>query len=181
MTFLIFFLGLVTSTNVIFAQKKVTTSATVAFDASTSLDRQPKAENKTVVAAVDTKTGSVQFEAAVKNFAFSNPMMQQHFNGKSWMDSDAFPAFTFKGNIVNLSKVNFSKDGTYTANVEGVLTVKGKDQKVSTPATVIVNGNTMSANSDFTIKLEDYGVAGGSIESGKVSNEPKITVKADFN
>ena len=41
-------LALVAVTGSLFAQKKTTTSATVAFDASTSIDNLPKAENKTV-------------------------------------------------------------------------------------------------------------------------------------
>lgn len=168
-------------TNLVSAQKKVTTSATVAFDATTEKDRLPKAENKTVVAAVDLKTGAIQFEAAVKNFSFTNPTIQQHFNQKNWMDSDAFPAFTFNGTITNLSAINFTKDGSYTANVVGVLTVKGKEQKLTTPATVVVAGNTISAVSEFAIKLEDYGISGAPLESGKVSREPKVIVKADFN
>jgi polyisoprenoid-binding protein YceI len=163
------------------AQKKVTTSASVSFDATTEKDRLPKAENKTVVAAVDTKTGSVQFEAAVKNFSFSNPTIQEHFNQKNWMDSDAFPAFTFKGNITNLSAINFLKDGTYTANVEGVLSVKGKEKALTVPATVVVSGTTISATSEFAIKLDDFGISGAPIESGKVSKEPKVLVRADFN
>ena len=53
----------------------------VSFDATTSIDALPKADNKTVIGAIDTKTGAVQFEANVKNFAFANPTMQGHFNG----------------------------------------------------------------------------------------------------
>ena len=55
------------------AQKKTSTSATVAFDASTAIDDLPKAENKTSIAAIDPSKNTVQFEAAIKNFAFSNP------------------------------------------------------------------------------------------------------------
>jgi len=164
----------------LFAQKKTTTSATVVFDASTSLDALPKAENKTVIAAIDTKTGSVAFEANVKNFAFANPTMQGHFNGANWMNSDQFPTFTFKGNIVDASAVNFAKDGSYTAAVEGVLTVKGVDQKIKAPATIIVNGGSITATSSFSIKLADYGISGVPIDGGKVSKEPKVTVSAEF-
>ena len=64
----------------LFAQKKITTSGSIAFDATTSLDALPKAENKTVVAALDTKNGSIAFEAIDKSFSFTNPMMQDHFN-----------------------------------------------------------------------------------------------------
>ena len=54
-------LSFLTIAGAVFAQKKTTTSATVAFDASTAIDALPKAENKTVIAAVDTKTGAVAF------------------------------------------------------------------------------------------------------------------------
>lgn len=173
-------LALVVATGSLFAQKKTTTSATVAFDASTAIDALPKAENKTVVAAIDTKTGSVAFEANVKNFAFSNPMIQDHFNGDKWLNSAAFPTFTFKGNIVNPAAVNFTKDGSYTTDVEGVLTIKGKEQKIKTPATIVVKGGAVSTTSSFSFKLADFGITGAPIDAGKVAKEPKVTVSADF-
>jgi polyisoprenoid-binding protein YceI len=176
----ILFLSFVVATGSLFAQKKTTTSATVKFDASTSLDNLPKAENKTVIAAINTTTGAVAFEAAVKNFAFSNPMMQDHFNGGNWLDSDKHPAFIYKGNITDLSSVNFTKDGTYNVTTEGVITIKGVEQKLQAPATIIVKGNLIVASTDFTIKLSDFGITGAPIEGGKVAGEPKITVSAEL-
>ena len=54
----ILILSLTILTGSVFAQKKTTTSATVAFDASTAIDNLPKAEYKTVIAAISTTTGS---------------------------------------------------------------------------------------------------------------------------
>jgi polyisoprenoid-binding protein YceI len=176
----ILILALVTITGSLFAQKKTTTSATVGFDATTAIDALPKAENKAVIAALDTKSGAVAFEANVKNFAFTNPTIQQHFNGEKWLNSDAHATFTFKGNIVNPAAVNFSKDGSYTTNVEGDLTIKGKSQKINAPATIVVSGGSIIASSDFTFKLADFDIAGAPIEAGKVAKEPKITVRAEF-
>src|SRR5689334_5832933 len=104
----ILFLALVTLAGGVFAQKKITTSATVSFDATTAKDNLPKADNKTVIGSIDTKSGEVAFEAAVKNFAFGNPMIQEHFNGDKWFNSDKYPAFTFKGKIEDISKVKFA-------------------------------------------------------------------------
>ncbi|MCR6720161.1 MAG: YceI family protein [Chitinophagaceae bacterium] len=177
---MILFVALVTVTGSIFAQKKTTTSATVAFDASTAIDALPKAENKTVVAAIDTKTGSVAFEATVKNFAFSNPTIQDHFNGEKWLNSDNFPTFIFKGKIVDPSAVNYAKNGTYKVDVEGTLTVRGKELPLTTPATIVVKDGAINTTSNFTIKLADYGITGAPIDGGKVAKEPKITVSADF-
>ncbi|MCG2613089.1 YceI family protein [Terrimonas sp. NA20] len=173
-------LALVAITGSLFAQKKTTTSATVAFDASTAIDALPKAENKTVVAALDAKAGTVAFEATVKNFAFTNPTIQEHFNGEKWLNSDKFPTFTFKGNILDASKVNFAKDGTYNTNVEGTLSVKGVEQKVKAPATIVVKSGVVTATSNFSFKLADFGITGAPIDGGKVAKEPKVTVSAEF-
>jgi polyisoprenoid-binding protein YceI len=164
-----------------FAQKKkVTTSATINFDATTKLDALPKAENKTVVASLDTKSGAVAFEAVVKNFSFSNPKIQEHFNTAGWMDSDKFPTATFKGKITNLSAVNFKADGTYSADVTGDLTLHGVTKPVTTKANVVVAGKTVTTTSDFTVALADYDVKGAAIGAGKVSTDPKISVVAEF-
>ena len=160
------------------AQSKTTTSAIVSFDATTPLDALPKAENKTVVGMMDTKTGQVGFEAAVNNFAFTNPTIQQHFNEERWLNSAKFPLFTFQGKITDLSKVNFKKDGSYTVAVEGTMTIKDKTNPLSTTATIVVSKGSISSSSSFTIKLSDYGIDVGS--KGKIANEPKITVSSDF-
>jgi polyisoprenoid-binding protein YceI len=174
-------LAIATISMMAFAQKKTSTSATIAFDASTSIDDLPKAENKTAIAAIDPSMNTVQFEAAIKNFAFANPKIQEHFNQKGWLNSDEFPKATFNGVITNPSAVDFKKDGTYNVTVEGDLTIKGKTQKVTAPATIVVAGKTLKTNASFTIKLADFGVDGQPITAGKVSGEPKISVSAELN
>lgn len=166
--------------NALFAQKKTTTSAIINFDASTALDAAPKAENTTVVAAIDLKDGTIAFEAVVKNFQFENSMMQEHFNGKKWMDSENYPNATYTGKITNLKEIVFTKDGAYKAKIEGELTMHGKTVKVNIPATIIVNGKLTKATADFSVKLEDFDIDGGAIAAGKVSKDPKITVVASF-
>ena len=162
------------------AQKLTTTSAVVAFDATTPKDALPKAENKTVIAAFDKTTGSLAFEAAVNNFAFTNPRIQDHFNGENWMNSTTFPKFIFVGQVTKLKEIKFNKNGTYDVNVKGKLTVKGVTKEISAPAKVYVKNGAISASAAFTIKLADFGIAGQPIETGKIAREPKITVNAAF-
>ena len=173
-------LTLLLATSLLFAQKKTTTSAIISFDATTSLDKLPRADNKTVIASLDAKTGKLAFEATIKSFTFSNPRIQEHFNNAGWMDSDQFPTASFAGTISNLSDVKFSKDGVYPVTVKGDLTLHGVTKPIETKGTVTVSGTTIKTTSDFSIKLEDYGVNGGAIAAGKVSKEPTITVTAEF-
>ncbi|MEO6613725.1 MAG: YceI family protein [Chitinophagaceae bacterium] len=176
----ILFLSLITLTTAVMAQKVSTTSAVISFDASTAKDALPKAGNKTVIASLDKTSGVLMFEAAVNNFSFSNPMMQDHFNSATWMNSATFPKFTFSGKIVKLSEVKFKKDGTYKIKVKGDLTIKGITRSVSIPATIVVKKAVVTASANFTIRLADYGISAQPVESGKVSREPKISVSATF-
>jgi polyisoprenoid-binding protein YceI len=173
--------ALVLTTGCLFAQKKTTTSATIAFDASTSIDNLPKAENKTAIGAIDPETGTVQFEATVKNFAFSNPSLQGHFNGNKWLNSDEFPKFSFNGKIVKLSEVKFKKNGSYDVDVSGDLTIKGITKPIIAKGKIVVKDGAFSVSSDFSIKLSDYDITGVPIDAGKVAKEPKVTVSAEFN
>lgn len=176
----ILFLSFIALAGGAMAQKVTTTSAVVSFDATTPKDALPKAENKTVIASLDKTTGAIMFEAAVNNFAFGNPKIQEHFNGANWLNSAEFPKFTFSGKIDKLSEVKFNKNGTYTVKVSGNLVVKGISKPVSAPATIIVKDGSVTSNSDFSIALADYGITGAPIDGGKVSREPKITVSASF-
>jgi polyisoprenoid-binding protein YceI len=176
----ILFLAFIAMSGFLFAQKKTTTSATVSFDATTPKDAGPKADNNTVIGSIDPKTGTVAFEAAVKNFSFASPRMQEHFNSASWMNSDQFPKFTFTGKIEDLSKVKFTKDGTYPVKVNGNLTIKDISKNTKVDGTITIAGGKIKVAADFSIQLADYNITGQPVEAGKVSKEPKITVSAEF-
>ena len=176
----ILFLAFITATGVLFAQKKTTTSATVSFDATTEKDALPKAENKTVIGSIDTKTGDVAFEAAVKNFSFSSPRMQEHFNGANWMNSDQFPMFTFTGKIEKINKLKLTTDGVYKVTVKGDLTIKGIAKNAKVEGTITVAGGKVKIATNFSVKLSDYNITGQPVDAGKVSKEPKISVSAEF-
>jgi len=173
-------MAIVVATGQLFAQKKTTSSATVTFDATTAKDALPKATNNSVIGSVNTETGEVAFEAAVKNFSFTNPTLQGHFNGEKWMNSDTYPVFSFSGKIDKLSKVNFTKDGVYNVTVNGNMKVRdiSKSEKMEVVVTII--GGKIKTSSSFEIELADYGITGTPIDAGKVAKEPKITMSAEF-
>lgn len=177
----ILLLSLITSAITIMAQKSTTTSAVVNFDATTPKDKHPKAENKTVIASFDKTSGALSFEVTVNNFSFANPTVQEHFNGDKWLNSPAFPKFTFTGTVDKIKKVKFNKNGSYAVNVTGKLTIKGVSKQISTPATIVVKDGVVTATSTFSIKVKDYGITGQAIDAGKVSEKPTITVSASFN
>ena len=174
------FLAFILMTASVFSQKKVTSSATVTFDATTAKDAMPKAENKTVIGSLNTVTGDIAFEAPVKNFTFGNPKMQEHFNGPQWFNSDTYPVVSFTGKIEKMKDVNFKKDGVYKVKVSGFLKIRDISHEQKMEATITVSGGKINASSDFTVKLEDYKIAGAPVDAGKIAKEPKVSVNADF-
>ncbi len=162
----------------LFAQAKKTTSATISFDASTPADPVAKAENKTVIAALDPKTGIVQFEAAVKNFAFENKKVEEHFNAERWLNSEKFPKFSFKGKIEDPAKVNFKKDGVYTVSVTGDLTIKETTKAITAPASITIKGGKISSVANFTVNLPEFGVMA---DGKKIAQDAKVSVAATLN
>ena len=50
--------------------------------------------------------------------------MEEHFNNDDYMASGKFPKAGFTGKILNITAVNYLKDGTYNVSVTGNLTIR---------------------------------------------------------
>lgn len=126
--------------------------------------------NNAVNAAIDTKTGKVEFSMAINSFQFTKDLMKKHFQ-ETYMESVKFPTSTFKGSIADNSKVNYSKDGTYEVTVKGKLTIHGVTKDISTPGKIIVKGGKVTlSTSSLKVKPADYSIK---IPADKVSSIAK--------
>lgn len=96
------------------------------------------------------------------------------------MNSDQFPKFTYTGTIEKFSKIKLSKNGVYSAKVNGDMTIKGITKKVKVEGKITVAEGKVSVNANFNIKLSDFGISGQPITAGKVHTDPKISVAAVF-
>ena len=88
----------------------------ISFHSNTNLEliRGISAELKGVI---DSKKRTFAFSIAIATFdGFNSPLQKEHFN-ENCMESDKFQKSSFKGSILNLSSINFSKDGEYNAEV----------------------------------------------------------------
>ena len=73
----------------------------------------------------NSATGELDFSVAISTFHFEKAFMQQHFNS-DYMESDKYPRATFKGKIQE--HIDVTRDGTYTVNATGELTVHNVTQ-----------------------------------------------------
>ena len=139
------------------------------------------ADNYKVVSTLDVVSGEVVFSVPMQSFEFEKAKMQQHYNSKKFLDTKNFPKAKFIGKISNLTDIDFSKDGTYNANVSGELTIHGVTKPVTEKGTINVSGDKVVVETKMKITLAEFEVAfEGGKPSTNIAKTIDITVKSEF-
>jgi len=91
------------------------------------------------------------------------------------------PKAKLKANIINIDQVDFTKDGTYSADVEGELTIRELTKSVEESGTIRVNGNVIELQSIFNITLTDYDITFiNNKPSTNIAKSVEVTVQAEY-
>ncbi len=157
-----------------YGQRYITKNGHVWFHSEAPLETI-EAHNKQANAALDIQSGAFVFKVLMKSFIFEKALMQEHFN-ENYVDSDNFPNATFKGNITNMDAVDFSKPGTYDANVEGELTIHGITNQVAANGLFTVSDDMISGKSKFNVAIADYDISIPGAVAGKIADVVEINV-----
>jgi polyisoprenoid-binding protein YceI len=139
-----------------------------------------KAENNQVASILDIGTGDMIFEILMRNFKFDQALMEEHFN-ENYLESDKYPKAKFKGKITNLSSIDFTKDGTYKADVEGDITIHNTTKKVKISGTFEVKGDKITGASKFELDPKDYNIEIPSVVKTKFADKFAITVNMVYS
>lgn len=171
---------LMTGATTIYAQKYMTRTGKISFNASApGSPEKVEAVNNEVASVMDIKSGEIVFQALIKSFKFERELMQEHFN-ENYMESDKYPKADFKGNITNLSEINFGKSGNYNAKVTGKLTIHGVTNDVTVTGTISVKGNTVNITAKFSVPLKDYRISIPGVVADKVNKVATISLESDL-
>jgi len=170
---ILFLCGMATTAS---AQKYMTRTGKVVFFSGTPVENI-EAFNNDVSSVIDGRTGEMLFIVPIKSFKFEKALMQEHFN-ENYMESDKFPKADFKGKILNIGDVNFSKDGVYNVKTAGKLTIHGVTKDVTIPGTVTVKGGSVTANSKFLVRTADYGIKIPGMVASKIADQIEVTVNS---
>jgi polyisoprenoid-binding protein YceI len=160
------------------AQKYFTREGHVSFHSDASLEKI-EAHNKTATSVLDAATGKMEFAVLIKAFQFEKALMQEHFN-ENYMESDKFPKASFKGEIANASKVNFSKDGEYPVKVKGDMTIHGVTKPVEADGFIRVKSGKISAASSFNVAVADYNIEVPSVVRDNIAKEVRVDIDVNF-
>ena len=162
------------------AQKYVTKNGFIKFYSEAPLETI-QADNRQVNAALDAATGEFVFKVLMKSFEFKKALMQEHFN-ENYVESDKFPNSTFSGKITNINQIDFTKEGTYEAQVEGDLTIHGVTKKVSEKGTFTVKaGDKVHGMSKFNVKVSDYDIKIPGTVVNNISQTIEVTVDVELS
>lgn len=162
------------SVSITFGQKFITKNGHVWFYSEAPLETI-EAHNKQANAALDITTGDFVFKILMKSFIFEKALMQEHFN-ENYVESDKFPNATFIGRVANLDEIRFTKPGTYTAVVEGELTIHGVTNPVAAEGIFEVSKDMILGKTKFQLAIADYDISIPGAVAGKIADVVDINV-----
>lgn len=169
---------LLLSTQLTFGQKYYSKTGKISFHSEASMEKI-EATNTSASTVIDVATGSVEWAVLIQGFKFEKALMQDHFN-ENYMESATYPKAKFKGKIDNLASVNFSKDGVYSVTVIGQLEMHGVSKPVTTQGTITVKGGAISAKSNLTVLVADYGIEIPKLVADNIAKSVDISILADY-
>jgi hypothetical protein len=138
--------------------QKIYATRNAKISISAPSDEDIKAVNNEVTSRI-ADNGQMTFSLLVKGFKFKLAEMQEHFNDQ-YLESNKFPRADFKGNIVNLANVNFTKDGVYPVTVKGNLTLHGVTKEITVNGSLEIKAGKLSAGAKFTALTKDFNIKG---------------------
>lgn len=162
------------------SEKLVSSKSQIKFFSTTPAENI-EANNTASVSTINKVTGDVVFSVPMQGFEFEKSLMQKHFNSNKFLDTKAYPKAKLKGKIINLNEIDFSKEGTYNALIEGELNIKDKSNPLKVKGTITVKGGLVLVYSKFNATLADYGIE---FVKGKpstnIAKTVEITVNAEY-
>ena len=157
------------------AQKFGTRAGKVYFSATSSAEKI-EATSTSTKAVLDLASNRISIAMPIKSFEFKDQLMEDHFNEK-YMESGKFPEAKFDGTLSGFATTNLKKDGTYTVNVAGKLTMHGITKDVKTTAKLTVKGGNISvAEAQFKVLVADYEIKVPTPVRDKIAKEATISV-----
>lgn len=159
------------------AQRYFTREGRIKFFSEAPLENIEANTNK-ALCIVDLGKGQVAVDLLIKSFEFEKKLMQEHFN-ENYLESDKYPKATFKGEFDVPEDLLALKEGTYTVDVSGTITIHGVSKPLQTSLDLVVSGEEINTEFEFTAKVEDHEIKIPNLVIDNIAEE--ILVSANFN
>jgi polyisoprenoid-binding protein YceI len=159
--------------------KYMTRTGTVNFVAEGPVKDDVKAINNQAACVFDPATGEIVFQIAIKSFVFKKALMQEHFN-ENYLESHKFPKAVLKGKLMQVEKIDFSKNGKYPVIVNGEMDLHGVKKTVNEKGMLEVKDGKIFLSSDFQITLADYNISIPKIVEDKLAKVADVQLAMEL-
>jgi hypothetical protein len=126
--------------------------------------------NKEVISYFNIKTGDIVFGVIIRSFKFPLPLAEEHFN-ENYMETDIYPDAGFRGKVLDIKNIDFTRQGTYDVEVEGNLKIHGITKNIKVKGKISILDNKIKATSEFKIAPEDFKIRIPVLVTDKVAKE----------
>lgn len=126
-------------------------------------------------------------KVSIANIKTGIDLRDEHLRSENWLNAEKYPYAEFKLMGIKDASAGSLEDGARTnVTLVGQFSVHGVTKDIEAPATLTyfkesartkakAPGNLLVADTEFSIKLSDYGVQIPSMVVGKVNEEVKVT------
>lgn len=156
------------------AQIYLAKECVIKFFAGTALE-DIDATNNVAKPILDISKGDIAVKIVIKNFKFTNSLMEEHFN-ENYLESDKYPDAKFTGKINE--KIDYTIDGVTKVTVTGKLKVHNVEKDRTLDGTVTVKGTQIIIDTKFKIKLADHNIKIPSAVGAKIAEEVEVTLNS---
>lgn len=156
-----------------YAQKLITKTGNIKFQASMPSYEEVAAKNKSVSAVLEQSTGDFAALVLIKGFRFKVALMEEHFN-ENYMESEKFSKATLKAKIENFDISKITNTPT-NFTLKGDLSIHGKTKPVTVIIKISKAANGVIATGSFEVKPEDFDIKIPSLVKNKIANKVKIS------
>jgi hypothetical protein len=160
------------------AQRYYTKTGRITFTSQAPLEKIESSNNNSLI-VLDAATGKLECSVLIKGFQFTKALMQEHFN-ENYMESHKYPKGLFKGTVTNMKDIRLDKDGVYTANLKGDLTLHGVTKPLTTSGKITVKGGNVAATTSFEVVVADFNIEIPKVVKDNIAEKVKVAVSADL-
>lgn len=116
---------------------------------------------------------SVSFEVKIASLVADEEKLTAHLKRPDFLDADKFPTATFTSTELQAG----SDQAGATHTITGDFTIHGVTKRISFPATLAVTPTEITANSEFVINRQDFGVTYPGKPDDLVQDNVRLTIK----
>lgn len=144
-----------------------------------------EAVDSSMTGNVNMKNGTVALTIDVSGFNFITATMPGYMNAATtkrfheyYMETKIYPQAMYTGEILNLRSFNYKKDGVYTIQTKGILSIHGTSKPVACKGRIRVKGNKIYLDATFEIRPDDYKIRKPASLGGHYFEKVKLQVNS---